>query len=144
MSQASRGAVVIDTGVLGARLTLRTRPLATLYEPLIEGRAALISFVTVAELRFGARLGAWRPERRQSLEGQLALAETLSPGPGMTDTYTALRVWCVRNGHGPGQKDHEADRWVAATAIRLRIPLVAHDAIFASVKNLQLLTKLDL
>jgi hypothetical protein len=37
MSQASRGAVVIDTGVFGARLTLRTRPLATLYEPLIEG-----------------------------------------------------------------------------------------------------------
>jgi hypothetical protein len=102
MSQASRGAVVIDTGVFGARLTLRTRPLATLYEPLIEGRAALISFVTVAELRFGARLAAWGPERRQSLEGQLALAETVWPGPGLTDTYAALRVWCVREWPRPG------------------------------------------
>jgi predicted nucleic acid-binding protein len=144
MSQAARGPVVIDTGVFGARLTLRTRPLATLYEPLIEGRAALISFVTVAELRFGARLAAWGPERRQSLEGQLALAETVWPGPDLTDTYATLRAWCVRNGHGLGQKDHEADRWVAATAIRLRIPLVAHDAIFASVNDLRLLTKLDL
>jgi predicted nucleic acid-binding protein len=144
MSQAARGPVVIDTGVFGARLTLRTRPLATLYEPLIEGRAALISFVTVAELRFGARLATWGPERRQSLERQLAQAETVWPGPGLTDTYAALRAWCVRNGHGLGQKDHEADRWVAATAIRLRIPLVAHDAIFASVKDLHLLTKLDL
>ena len=144
MSQAAPGPVVIDTGVFGARLTLRTRPLATLYEPLIEGRATLISFVTVAELRFGAKLASWGPERLQSLERQLARAETIWPGPDLTDTYAALRAWCVRNGHGLGQKDHEADRWVAATALRLRIPLVAHDAIFANVKDLRLLTELDL
>jgi hypothetical protein len=76
MSQAAPGPVVIDTGVFGARLTIRTRSLATLYEPLIEGRPALISFVTVAELRFGARLAAWGPERLQSLARQLARAET--------------------------------------------------------------------
>ena len=143
MSQAAPGPVVIDTGVFGARLTLRTRPLATLYEPLIEGHAALISFVTVAELRFGARLAGWGPERLESLERQMERAEIVWPGPGLTDTYAALRAWCVRSGHGLGQKDHEADRWVAATAIRLRIPLVAHDAIFANVKDLRLLTKLD-
>jgi predicted nucleic acid-binding protein len=54
-----------------------------------------------------------------------------------------LRAWCVRAGHGLGQKDHEADRWVAATAIWLGVPLVAHDAIFANVKGLQLLTRLS-
>ena len=32
---------------------------------------------------------------------------------------------------------------MAATAIWLDIPLVAHDAIFASVEGLRLLTKLD-
>lgn len=42
----------------------------------------------------------------------------------------------------PGQKDHEADRWIAATAIWLQVPLVAHDRIFANVKDLELLTKL--
>jgi predicted nucleic acid-binding protein len=41
-----------------------------------------------------------------------------------------------------GQKDHEADRWVASMAIWLRVPLVAHDRIFANVKDLELLTKL--
>jgi tRNA(fMet)-specific endonuclease VapC len=144
MSQAARGPVVIDTGVFGARLALRTRPLVTLYEPLIEGRAALISFVTVAELRFGARLAGWGPERRQSLERQLARAEAVWPGPHLTDSYAALRAWCVKNGHGLGQKDHEADRWVAATAIWLGVPLVAHDAIFANVRDLNLVTKLGL
>jgi predicted nucleic acid-binding protein len=40
------------------------------------------------------------------------------------------------------QKDHEADRWVAATAMRLDLPLVAHDAIFANVENARLITRL--
>jgi hypothetical protein len=48
------------------------------------------------------------------------------------------------NGHGPGGKDHEADRWVATSAIWLGIALVAHDAIFANVDGLTLLTKLGL
>jgi hypothetical protein len=42
-----------------------------------------------------------------------------------------------------GHKEHEADRWAAATAVRLRVPLVAHDRIFANVKDLELLTELS-
>jgi predicted nucleic acid-binding protein len=38
----------------------------------------------------------------------------------------------------------DRDILVAATAIWLNVPLVAHDAIFANVKDLHLLTKLDL
>jgi hypothetical protein len=41
-----------------------------------------------------------------------------------------------------GHKEHEADRWVAATAVWLQVPLVAHDQIFANVKDLELLTRL--
>lgn len=84
----------------------------------------------------------WGPRRRQRLERELEQAETIWPGPDLTDIYAALRAWCVKNGHGLGQKEHEADRWVAATAIWLGIPLVAHDAIFANVEGLNLLTKL--
>ena len=49
-----------------------------------------------------------------------------------------------QEGARAGQKDHEADRWVAATAMWLGAPVVAHDAIFANVEGLNLLTKLDL
>jgi predicted nucleic acid-binding protein len=111
---------------------------------LHEGRPAIISFVTVAELHFGARLAGWGPGRLQRLEHELGRADTVWPGPSLADTYANLRAWCVKAGHGLGQREHEADRWVAATAIWLGIPLVAHDAIFASVKDLVLLTKLDL
>lgn len=142
MTQAPRSPVVIDTGVFGAQLTPRTWPLGELYRPLVEGRAVLISFMTVAELRFGARLAAWGPRRRQRLEREQQQAETIWPGPDLTDIYVALRAWCVKKGHGLGQKEHEADRWAAATAIWLGIPVVAHDAIFANVEGLNLLTKL--
>jgi hypothetical protein len=53
MSPGSRGPVVIDTGVFGARLTPSGRLLASRYQPVLEGRPAIISFVTVAELEYG-------------------------------------------------------------------------------------------
>ena len=109
-----------------------------------EGRPAIISFVTVAELRFGARLAGWGPGRLQRLEHEIERADTVWPGPSLVDTYATLRAWCVKVGHGLGQREHEADRWIAATAIWLGIPLIAHDAIFANVENLRLLTKLGL
>ena len=44
--------------------------------------------------------------------------------------YADLRVACERAGHALGQRDHDADRWIAATALRHGIPLVSNDRIF--------------
>jgi hypothetical protein len=63
MSPGSRGPVVIDTGVFGARLAPSGRLLASRYRPVLEGRPAIISFVTVAEFEYGARLAGWGPDR---------------------------------------------------------------------------------
>jgi predicted nucleic acid-binding protein len=71
----------------------------------------------------------------------VAGVETVWPGPNLTDVYVALRAWCVRTGHGLGHKEHEADRWIAATALWLGVPLVSHDAIFFAVDRLELLTR---
>lgn len=53
---SSRGPVVVDTGVFAAELLRRGAPLAASYRPLLEGRPFIVSFVTVAEVRFGAQL----------------------------------------------------------------------------------------
>ena len=142
MSPGSRGPVVVNTGVFAARLTPSGSLLAARYRPVLEGRPAVISFVTVAELGYGARLAGWGPGRPRRLEYEIARAEIVWPGPNLVEAYASLRTWCVRTGHGLGQKEHEADRWVAATAIWLQVPLVAHDGIFANVKDLELLMKL--
>jgi hypothetical protein len=50
MSPGSRGPVVIDTAVFAARLTPSGSLLAARYRPLLEGRPAVISFVTSLSL----------------------------------------------------------------------------------------------
>jgi uncharacterized protein (DUF1778 family) len=57
VSQPDRGPVVIDTSVYSARFgPRRGHRLASEYQAVLEGRTEIISFVTVAEMRFGARL----------------------------------------------------------------------------------------
>lgn len=35
---------------------------------------------------------------------------------------------------------HDGDRWIAATAIRLTVPLVSHDSVFQHVPGLEVLS----
>lgn len=135
--------VVVDTGVFGARLTPRGQALAFTYRPMLASRSVIVSYVTDAEMRFGAALANWGPRRLRRLETELTKVETIWPAPRLAAVYVSLRTWCVRTGHGLGQKEHEADRWIAATAMWLDVPLVAHDAIFKDVDGLTLLTMLD-
>ena len=138
----SRGAVVIDTTVYGAELH-RPSPLADLYRPMLEGRPAIISFQTVAELHYGARRRAWGPRRMEELEERVDRAEIVWPGPELLDEYVALRIRCERAGHALGQREHDADRWIAATASWLGVPLMAHDGIFRNTPGLVFETALD-
>jgi predicted nucleic acid-binding protein len=57
------GPVVVDTSVFGADLLKVRAPLAASYQPFLVGRAVFISFVTVAELRYGARRADWGDPR---------------------------------------------------------------------------------
>ena len=138
----SRGPVVVDTGVFAAELTRSGADLAERYRPVLEGRNVFVSFVTEAEVRFGARLAGWGLARLRTLEQRLAAVEVVWPGPELVEEYAELRSRCVRAGHGLGQKAHEADRWIAATAIWLQVPLVSHDGIFSGVDRFATLTLL--
>ncbi len=131
--------MVVDTDVYSARL-IPDSPLAQLYEPILIGRAAFLSFQTVAELRYGALLRGWGSTRLRHLESAIARAEVVHTGPDLVQTYAELRVACERVGHALSQRDHDADRWIAATALRLGISLVSNDRIFVDTPGLQLET----
>jgi predicted nucleic acid-binding protein len=131
--------VVVDTDVYGASLVPGSK-LAERYEPLIVGRPAFISFQTVAELRYGASLRGWGSARMRKLDAKISNAEVVHTGPSLIEVYVGLRVDCKRSGHGLAQRAHDADRWIAATALRLGIPLVSNDGIFDQVPGLTVLT----
>lgn len=40
--------------------------------------------------------------------------------------YARLRADCEARGHALAQREHNADRWIAATALRLSVPLVSN------------------
>ncbi len=138
-AQPVRGPIVIDTDVFGADLVPGSR-LAELYEPVIVGRPTFISFQTAAELRFGALLRGWGAARMLKLQAKLEVAEIVHSGPELVHVYAQLRVDCQRIGHALTQREHDADRWIASTAVRLGIPLVSNDNIFRDVPGLELET----
>lgn len=117
---------------------MRRSKLAAAYEPIIVGRPAFISFQTAAELRYGALRRNWGPARMLELEQKIAAVEIVHSGPELIAIYAQLRADCERIGHALSQRHHDADRWVAATALRLGIPRVSSDGIFENVPGLTL------
>ncbi len=138
----SSGPVVVDTGVFGADLVPGS-DLSDLYEPVLRGRPAFISFQTVSELRYGARRRGWGELRMRQLEARISQAEIVYPGPELIDSHVLLRVACAQAGHALADRVHDADRWIAATALRLGLPLLSHDAVFRDVPRLTLETLLS-
>lgn len=136
-SARSRGPIIIDTDVFSADLVPGSR-LAERYAPIVSGRPAFISFQTVAELHYGALRRGWGSARRSRLAAKIQRAETVHSGPELVLVCAQLRADCEAAGHALAQREHNADRWIAATAIRLGIPLVSNDGIFRDVPGLAL------
>jgi hypothetical protein len=59
-----------------------------------------------------------------------------APDPGVHIAPEVLSA-----GHALGQKIHEADRWIAASAIRLGVELVSDDSVFTDVPALTVLSR---
>lgn len=59
MKPPPRSVVLVDTGVFGANLAPAGQELAFAYRPMLADRRIAISFMTVAELRFGAMAAGW-------------------------------------------------------------------------------------
>lgn len=113
--------MIVDTGVFGARLTPRGRSLASAYRPLLEGRPAIIAFITVAELPVRGQPGGLGPRKACPAGPRTGPGGHGVAGPNLTETYVTVRTWCAKTGHGLGGKDHEADRWVGCSAPRCRV-----------------------
>lgn len=129
--------VVVDTMVVSALVNSGRDPgAAARYRSAIDGRTVVVSFVTVTEMRFGAIKAGWGEIRRRSLERVLTQLVVVQPDDDLMLTCAELRATCLAAGQALGQKIHEADRWIAATAMTLGVELISKDAVFANVPGL--------
>lgn len=116
---------------------------AAAYRRAINDDSVLVSFVTITELRFGALRAGWGELRRRGLERDLARLVVVQPDDQLMRTCAEIRASCQRAGHGLGHKIHEADRWIAATAVRLAVDLVSDDTVFRNLPDLAVRTPGD-
>ncbi|MCV7379815.1 hypothetical protein BST11_09915 [Mycobacterium alsense] len=140
MTDVESGAVVIDTMVISWLVDERPNLLAERYRALIGLRPVLLPFQTVMELRYGAQRAGWGDLRRRRLDRRIGALTIVQPDDETITACAALRVQCQQAGHPLGHKLHDGDRWIAAIAIRLDVPLVSHDRVFAGAPRLKLLT----
>lgn len=141
--QAGSDFAVVDTMIasaiiVGTRST-KTADLLNRYERYLRGVSPVISFATVAELRYGALKAKWGPGRVQPMEDWIHKAAVVLPDNDLVDVCANLRNECEKRGHGLKDQKHDSDRWIAATAIRYNIPLISDDRIFNGVPGLRLL-----
>lgn len=132
--------IVVDTDVF-SRVVLVTRPSAG-YEgfvPLLQGVRVVLAAQTVGELLLGARSRGWGLQRIQELDELIARCAVVPVDRALTEVWADLSVACRERGHGLQDKQHVADRWIAATAIHLGIPLVSNDGIFIDAPLVDLL-----
>jgi predicted nucleic acid-binding protein len=128
--------LVVDTNVVS--YLLRGGPLCDLYVADLHGNRLCVSFVTVAELRFGALNKKWGERRMrdlaQALRGYVVLG---------FDDDTAWR-WAEIAAHERSagrNRDYHGDWWIAACALRHGLPLVTHNPRdFAGIPRLQVIT----
>lgn len=137
-----REAVVVDTNVFGAALTRRQAPLVGLYASHLSGRLLVLATQTVAELRYGALLARWGAPRQAEMERRIGRARIAPVDEDLVWEVARLRVACRWAGHALADDHHTGDLWIAATAIRYQLPLVAHDGVFRRTPGLNLRTEL--
>jgi tRNA(fMet)-specific endonuclease VapC len=135
---------VADTVIVSALLVGSQRPreaeFLKRYDVHLRGKSLILSFATVAELRYGALKGGWSPARRQIMEHWFSNTATIvMPDNDLVNICASLRDMCRKNAHGLSDKIHDSDRWIASTAIRYNIPLISDDGIFRDVPGLALL-----
>jgi predicted nucleic acid-binding protein len=93
---------------------------AQLYREHLEGNRLALCFMTVAELYQWARQRNWGRKRIDELEQKLSAYVVLH-----SDRETAWEYAGVRT--IKGHPMNPGDAWIAAAALRHRLPLVTHD-----------------
>jgi predicted nucleic acid-binding protein len=128
---------VIDTDVVS--YLFRRDPRAQLYRPHLLGKLWVISFMTLAEVEWGMLQRNWGQARRNRMEEHLQRFTIVYADRDLCRLWAQATKSARRN----GRPILVADAWIAATALRLGLPLVTHNpGDYAGVDGLTVLSEL--
>jgi tRNA(fMet)-specific endonuclease VapC len=114
-------ACVVDTDVIS--YLFRSSPVAQLYRQHLAGRLLVISFMTLAEIRFGMLHAGWGARRVASMEAYLKQFVLHMCDSDLCHSWAQI----VHSERARGRVISAQDAWIAATAIQNDLPLVTHN-----------------
>jgi predicted nucleic acid-binding protein len=125
---------VVDTDIVSYLLREDSRVDA--YRPYLAASQLSVSFMTIAELDQWALTRGWGGRRRQQLLDHLDLFTTILVDRQMCHLWASVMV----QARSSGRPIQVADAWVAATALRLGVPLITNNhGDYAGVTDLTLI-----
>jgi predicted nucleic acid-binding protein len=84
----------------------------------------------------GSLKAGWGAGPTARLEAFFRSQTVVMPDNDLVAVCAQLRNACRQSGHALHEKQHDADRWIAATAVRHRLTLITSDRIFVDVPGL--------
>lgn len=128
--------VVIDTNIVS--YLMKGHQLAQDYQKHLQGKLLSIAFMTVGELYYGAEKRQWGQQMRKQLETTLRNFVVIPYDHEIARCYGAI----VAERERQGRVISCADAWIAACALRHRVPLITHNAKdFEKITDLQVVTE---
>lgn len=114
--------IVVDTDVVS--YGYRGSPEFAFYEQHLVGNRAIVSFMTYAELLYGAASRGWGERRWEELRRYVLQRHVVYDSP-----MSLCAIWAslLCQSRSKGRVLHHADAWVAATAIYLNVPLLTNN-----------------
>ena len=124
--------VVCDTSVVSDLLQggQRCREMVVL-----AAAAKVVSVVTVAELRGGALRAGWGARKTSDLEATIRAYPHIGVDDETAGVWARLWADCRRAGRNVGAND----LWIAATALRLEVPVASLDNDFGRIPGIRLI-----
>lgn len=131
-------AVLLDTDVYS--YLSKGDPRGDAYRRHIKGKTAAISFVTVGELYYWAEKRKWGAARLANFEESLRAIIIVPFDLQVCKAYATLGL--LKNVDGSARTIDSNDRWIAACALRHRIPLISNNRRhFEAIPELTLISE---
>jgi predicted nucleic acid-binding protein len=129
--------IIVDTDVFSC--LWQGRPVPHGYIDALRNATPVLSFVTVAEVRFGALNANWGARRIEQLRAAMRPYVIAPYSLEMATLWGDLKHEARKNGLPLGHPAHSNDLWICATAVHYKAPLMTNNTKhFKSVPGLQL------
>jgi tRNA(fMet)-specific endonuclease VapC len=118
--------VILDTDAFSYLFS--KKPQAANYGAVLYGRVPALTFVSVAELRFGALVSGWGDRRRADLEASIRKFVLLPFDDQLSTVWAELRARAQRLGLPMAAKSQANDCWIAACGVYYDAPILTGNA----------------